>query len=371
MEQILVALCDKQDEIEWAIANYKKQIEFAKRDLSSVRAGADRLWPHGARNVNFNPVIAILPQHLARPGLSMKVTSCSVIGAHRRDDPPLLSAPARFEMTQGERALAHAARQLGVSLVEGQRAYGFHKKSTGAPIICADASMQWLRVTGSIGTPQEAAHAAEMAADQLSELAKPRIIRWLQWKEGDVFWRAVLMTKAAALAAGNLPWRDHGAEPLADDWYDELRRSLAALHDVRSGPRMMTPHQVEALIRSQFDDGAPTVAECWQVAHGDLQWSNVTAPNFALLDWERWGFAPKGYDSGRMLAFSVLDPVATATLKSVFAEDFSSRSGRVGMLAAIAEVKIQLDDGSYDARLKEPLAQLTQEIVERDRTGRA
>lgn len=72
-----------------------------------------------------------------------------------------------------------------------------------------------------------------------------------------------------------------------------------------------------------------------------------------------------------MLAFSVLDPVATATLKSVFAEDFSSRSGRVGMLAAIAEVKIQLDDGSYDARLKEPLAQLTQEIVERDRTGRA
>ena len=54
---------------------------------------------------------------------------------HRTDDSPLPSAPVRFETTQGEWALAHSA---------------------------------------------------EMAI-----LAKLRIIRWLQWKEDDICWRAV------------------------------------------------------------------------------------------------------------------------------------------------------------------------------------
>jgi hypothetical protein len=76
-----------------------------------------------------------------------------------------------------------------------------------------------------------------------------------------------------------------------------------------------------------------------------------------LLDWERWGLAPRGYSGGRLLAFSVLDRVVFNELNVIFAEDFEAEAGRVGMLAAAAEVMLQIDSGSYDERMRAPLNQ--------------
>lgn len=85
-----------------------------------------------------------------------------------------------------------------------------------------------------------------------------------------------------------------------------MRRSLGALA-AHSTIRVATPHtvpvcqqRVTATIERVFASRVETTVTEWAVAHADLAWANVTAPECWLLDWEDWGMAPRGWDTATL-----------------------------------------------------------------------
>lgn len=81
--------------------------------------------------------------------------------------------------------------------------------------------------------------------------------------------------------------------------------------------------------------------------HADLHWGNLTGPPLTLLDWERWGRVPVGYDFGMLHANSLLVPDVAARIRSEFAPVLDTPAGRIGELAALAEMLQAVARGWY------------------------
>ncbi|HKS43679.1 MAG TPA: hypothetical protein VJT49_00930 [Amycolatopsis sp.] len=84
--------------------------------------------------------------------------------------------------------------------------------------------------------------------------------------------------------------------------------ALAAQPTVRvAGLRPITQGLITSTIYQVFPEIDTTIEE-WTTAHGDLGWSNFTAPDCWILDWEDWGVAPRSYDAAVLRAESVAVP---------------------------------------------------------------
>src|SRR5207237_8219108 len=79
--------------------------------------------------------------------------------------------------------------------------------------------------------------------------------------------------------------------------------------------------------------------------------SNVTAPDLMLLDWENWGWAPRGYDAARLLAYAAGAPAVQDRLRATFADELDGSSGRVAQLTAFAMVRGDIAAGHADPAL--------------------
>lgn len=116
-------------------------------------------------------------------------------------------------------------------------------------------------------------------------------------------------------------------------------------------PRPATPElepisveRVEAAISKVFPDTAAPI-EQWTTTHADLNWANMTGPDFWILDWEDWGRAPRGLDAAN-LWFSSL------AVRGFFAEkvlqhrraDLDSPNGRTMRLFKCAELLAWADE---------------------------
>ncbi|RYJ29422.1 hypothetical protein CU044_1891 [Streptomyces sp. L-9-10] len=94
--------------------------------------------------------------------------------------------------------------------------------------------------------------------------------------------------------------------------------------------------------------GVPAPAKVERVTgHGDLHWGNLTAAPLCLLDWERWGRVPFGYDAGLLHANSLLVPDVAARIRKEFAPVLDTPAGRIGELAALAEMLQAVARGWY------------------------
>jgi hypothetical protein len=117
------------------------------------------------------------------------------------------------------------------------------------------------------------------------------------------------------------------------------------------------------MIKDCFGSRAPCVAEEWHVGHGDLQWSNLTAPTFNLLDWECWGYVPRGYDAAYLIAVSCADPELVRRLERAFADDLETESGRVARLAALANLIGLIKAGWLDPRYMRSLKAMGRRVL--------
>jgi hypothetical protein len=264
----------------------------------------------------------------------------------------------------GDEAIAEACLRL--------RASGPVRHDVGSPrcahaiVTMDDGSPAWLKVTGLTKSNRDRARQREIGADGLTGLPKPRLIRDAEWEKDGIFWRAYAMTLAPSPAAGRRPWLAPSSSTLPEKWFIELRQAVSALLLVRTPWYVVTPEEVRELIATYLGPGLPSKAETWHVTHGDLTWSNITAPNLTLLDWENWGLAPQGYGLGRLLTFSLLEPELAARLERAFAAEFRSQSGFVGLLAAVAVVKRQIrTGGGIPSSLEEPIESLVRRICQR------
>lgn len=131
---------------------------------------------------------------------------------------------------------------------------------------------------------------------------------------------------------------------LSDGWWATLNASLNAL-SMADTDRIATLHSVP-LTQARFTDAVvrvfpgvidATVTE-WTVAHADMSWANLTAPECWLLDWEDWGRAPRGLDAAMLWSNSLAVPELAMRIQRERRADLESPTGLLVQLFFCAEI---------------------------------
>jgi hypothetical protein len=129
---------------------------------------------------------------------------------------------------------------------------------------------------------------------------------------------------------------------LSDTWWAMFTSSLCTLASFRT-TRIATPtmqpiteERVAAVIHKVFPDVDCTVGE-WTTAHGDLFWTNLTAPRCWILDWEDWGRAPRGYDAASLWHSSLAVPGFAERVAHELTSELDTRTGRLCQLMRCVE----------------------------------
>ncbi|QKW20577.1 hypothetical protein HUT16_17210 [Kitasatospora sp. NA04385] len=220
----------------------------------------------------------------------------------------------------------------------------------------------WLRVSRSSRTraPRPTGQGA-LGAEQLlpDSVLRPRIHRTVDWIDGEHFYKGDL-ADFAGTAISTTPDLRH--DPGLDDtWWHTLKTALA--DTATATGTKATPHQawIDKNIPQYLGIPAPTGIER-VTGHGDLQWANLTQEPLALLDWERWGLVPIGYDPAMLWANSLQVPAIADRIRTEFADTFASSAGRVGELIALAEMLQAVDRGYYPG-LAPLLADRARELI--------
>ncbi|MFD0267875.1 hypothetical protein ACFVGY_15030 [Streptomyces sp. NPDC127106] len=200
----------------------------------------------------------------------------------------------------------------------------------------------------------------------LEGVVKPKWHRGLAWRQSDdVMWRAD--------ETDLLPGAPVGSSVLAvvpelsDEWWRALNASLDALA-VQSTRRVATPDTltitqsgVAEAIRRFLPDGVDTTVSRWHPAHADLNWANMTGPEFCLFDWEDWGMAPRGLDAASLWGNSLAVPALAERVRHERRHDLESRDGKLMTLFVCAKI-LAPDAHPEDPRL-DPARQMAEQVA--------
>ncbi|MFF4179884.1 hypothetical protein [Streptomyces sp. NPDC001750] len=205
-------------------------------------------------------------------------------------------------------------------------------------------------------------------AARLEGVALPTWQGCVVWRDayGPVMWRADETGLLPAAPVGSAVLSE--APELSDEWWEALNASLDTLAAHRTS-RIATPDTdtitqelVTESIRGVFPGDFDTTVQRWVPAHADMNWANVTAPMFALFDWEDWGNAPQGLDSASLWASSLAVPALADRVRQERRRDFESRDGKLMTLFVCSKIL-----GPYahpeDPRL-EPARRLADQVIE-------
>lgn len=261
-----------------------------------------------------------------------------------------------------DHAMTEACDRLELTLV-GQPNHGYLGKSRGATVRAADGALCWLKVTGITGSAAQWQRAGEEAAGQIRGVPRPAILRIVDWSADGVQWRALLMSLAPSYTAAPTPNDCPEPKAISDAWIGDLKASVEALGRLPAFRRKFNPDWVRTLLADRFNLDAQIQVEEWRTAHGDMQWSNLTAPKLMLLDWEAWGAAPRGYDAARLIAFSCASAELVERLRAAFAEELGTPSGRVTQLLICAEMLVAVENGYFNPRLHQPIESLARQVL--------
>ncbi|MCC9312462.1 hypothetical protein LN042_36340 [Kitasatospora sp. RB6PN24] len=189
-------------------------------------------------------------------------------------------------------------------------------------------------IQGGDGTP---------SAEALRGIAKPAWLAGVAWRDEaePVMWRADETEWLPSAPVGSAVVAE--APELSPDWWAGLNVSLDALAGQHTN-RIATPDTetitqdlVTQTIRQVFPAVNTTVGE-WRPAHADLNWANVTAPEFCVFDWEDWGMAPRGLDAATLWAASLAVPALADRVRAERSGDFASRDGKLMTLFVAAKI---------------------------------
>ncbi|MFD9689863.1 hypothetical protein ACFWXO_29365, partial [Kitasatospora sp. NPDC059088] len=182
-----------------------------------------------------------------------------------------------------------------------------------------------------------------IASEALRGIAKPAWLAGFAWRDEaePVMWRADETELLPSAPAGSaVVAEDPGLPPR---WWSELNASLDALAGQRTN-RIATPDTEtitqELVTRTicQVFPGIDTTVSEWCPAHADLNWANVTAPEFCVFDWEDWGMAPRGLDAATLWAASLAVPALADRVRGERSRDFASRDGKLMTLFVAAKI---------------------------------
>lgn len=230
-----------------------------------------------------------------------------------------------------------AAGKLQARLA-GQRRYGWCRKSIGSKAILRDGTTWWLRLQASnVTTLNSRLWDGDRTAPQQPEIRRPRIHRVLDWTDGDLSWRAILMTLVAEGPCSETP--DLGESLKLDAaWYEDIRLSLDALKPTKTERVCVRQDLIDRRIKERYGHDVDTTISRWVACHGDLHWRNLTCPRLYILDWEAWGLGPFGLDEASLLGYAGRQPKIATALEERFRSVLSTRDGLVATLFVCAEL---------------------------------
>nr|BEK67480.1 hypothetical protein KPHV_47070 [Kitasatospora purpeofusca] len=233
---------------------------------------------------------------------------------------------------------------------------------TSGTTLGRQAGDRWLRVScGSRRHAPRPTGQGPLGAQQLlpDAVPRPRLHDTLDWTDGGHFYQTDVFDLAGAAVSVTPDLREDPA--LEDGWWAGLRSALADIATTPGTKITLRPTWIAQAFPRFL--GVPAPAEVERVTgHGDLQWANLAATPLMLLDWERWGMVPVGYDPAVLWVSSLLVPGVANRVRTEFAEVLETPAGRVGQLIALAEMLQAVDRGHYP-ELAPLLAHQAQELT--------
>ncbi|MGH3621287.1 MAG: aminoglycoside phosphotransferase, partial [Sciscionella sp.] len=235
-----------------------------------------------------------------------------------------------YETTADQRAwlasqLVTAAEHVGGTL-GGRHVFGWHDRTVGASVDTPDGP-HWLRVVsehnlwsgGDSWTGNSDASGTSFAS-----VPKPALLDVRDWSVGEQRVRAELMTYVPDEAIADDMILRSPVE-LTPAWWAALHSGLSAVAAVRDTKRViigddMLRHHLLAAFGLDIDLDMLD----WSCAHGDLHWGNLTAPTLWMLDWEHWGWAPRGYDAAVLYCASILLPDLVSQVHQQFTDQLGT-----------------------------------------------
>ncbi|WP_370219821.1 hypothetical protein [Kitasatospora sp. GAS1066B] len=166
----------------------------------------------------------------------------------------------------------------------------------------------------------------------------------MDWTEASFFYQADVFDLAGPAVSATPDLRED--PQLQDDWWSGLKSALDGIATAPGTKVILRPAWMEEAFPKYLGIPAPTEVER-TTGHGDLHWANLTARPLMLLDWERWGLVPVGYDPALLWVSSLLVPAVADRIRVEFSDVLDTPAGRVGQLAALAEMLQAVDRGYY------------------------
>jgi hypothetical protein len=167
-----------------------------------------------------------------------------------------------------------------------------------------------------------------------------------EWGQGNYRVRAELMTFVGDAACSRTPeLRSELAVP--EQWWATLRSSLDVLAEVPTERGDADQERVTRRLLMFFGGGIDPTVHSWQTAHGDLDWTNLTAPNLVLLDWESWGRKPAGYDAANLYVLALLAPDTAGRIHTTFGDLLDSPAGILAQLYVITRYLRRVEHGDF------------------------
>ncbi|WP_051300818.1 hypothetical protein [Actinomadura rifamycini] len=256
-----------------------------------------------------------------------------------------------------EDAFERAAERLGcAALPDAPGAWGHGGRTHGRPVE-GPAGVAWLRV---LAVPVERRGSKlwagnEMAAAVLPRaVPRPRLLDAVEWIDGEVAHRAELSSYVAASVCSSAPALTDRIH-LPGAWWVRLRealRAVAATPVPGARPPVVSQEYVaRAIPRYLGETDVDTTVTRWSLAHGDLHWANLTAPELTVLDWEGFGPAPFGFDAAHLYAYSLPVPEVADGVRRTFADVLAAPDGRLAELTVAAMIVQAAERDPVHARL--------------------
>ncbi|MFF9481358.1 hypothetical protein [Streptomyces sp. NPDC014733] len=262
-------------------------------------------------------------------------------------------------------ALEYAVDTFSCKLEEADaETWGWGGRSLSAPVTYEGHS-RWIRVADS---PREKATPASWEGPEAAALhippkvPRPRYLGMHRWEEGAYAYYADLHTRLRGrpLSSTALPPEDLD---LPDRWWDQLSSALSAISRVPTSRFAVRPDRPTWAMPKFLGPDAPTEPPSWATVHGDIQWSNLAGPELEILDWERWGTAPEGYDVAVLYVSSLAAPTVARQVRDRFGNMLDSPAGRFSQLYAASEF-IQGFGRGANLQLERPIRDLVAQLLQ-------
>jgi hypothetical protein len=254
--------------------------------------------------------------------------------------------------------LEESASRLGAVLDPGGRVhrYGF----VGSPVTFR-GQRAWLRVSPFLEHEMSRkAWRGTAEAAVISGVSKPELLHRIEW-HADGPEPVPVSAEVLTLVTDPVASRERflrTAPDLPPEWFRDLAASLAALRAYPTDRRfpVHSPEEYGYLLSATYRRPVPaTCVPAFGTEHIDLNWENITAPRFCILDMEHWCTAVTGYGAAYLYLTALEVPAVAARVYEALADVLDTPSGRYAQIAAAALIIRNLtrlpDSGGLAARL--------------------